>query len=208
MRQVILRLFLISLFFLNSAGNKQVFALCGTVGVCGGSPGAVLPCPTGELCVAGIIGAYCELSCACGPIDRNRAPCPGVYLTPTISIPPFNLEGPNAETFNAINPLRLGGGDTLDIPHDTYTSSRYANLLSSPGGIISRMLQFIFPIAGLILFVMLVWGGFEMLVGAPSKKSTDAGRQRVGAALVGFLLLFSGYWIWQIVQVVFGVAIF
>ncbi|HOZ03068.1 MAG TPA: hypothetical protein PKX78_01065 [Candidatus Woesebacteria bacterium] len=103
-----------------------------------------------------------------------------------------------------LNPLQHAGGD--DIFEDE--ASAYADQLSTPGGIVSRLLAFAFPLAGLILFVMLVWGGFEILIQAPSKKGIDAGKQRVSAAIIGFILLFSSYWIWQIVEVVFGIVIF
>lgn len=124
--------------------------------------------------------------------------------SPTPSGPIANpLEPPTDAFFDLVDPLQHGGGQTVldDVP------SAYASQLRSPGGIVSRLLVFAFPIAGLILFMMLVWAGFEMLVGAPSKKSIDAGKQRATAALVGFLLLFATYWIFQIIEVVFGVRI-
>ncbi len=77
----------------------------------------------------------------------------------------------------------------------------------SVAGVINRLLNFIFPLAGLILFVMIVWGGFEMMTGAASKKNLDAGKQRVTAAIVGFLLLFVSYWIIQIIEYVTKVSI-
>ncbi len=54
---------------------------------------------------------------------------------------------------------------------------------------------------------MIVWGGFEILTGAATKKSVDAGKQRITAALLGFLLLFATYWIGQLLEVVFGIVI-
>lgn len=98
---------------------------------------------------------------------------------------------PDAKVFEELNPLKGGG---------------LAGTLNSPGAIVSRILLFAFPLAGLILFVMIVWGGFEMIMGATSK-GMEAGRQRVTAAIVGFILLFSSYWIMQIIQYVFGVVI-
>jgi len=74
-------------------------------------------------------------------------------------------------------------------------------------GLINRALSFIFPLAGLVLFLMLVWGGFEMLTGAASKQNLDAGKQRITAALIGFLLLFVSYWIVQIIEYITGVVI-
>jgi len=112
------------------------------------------------------------------------------------------LKGPSSKTFDALNPLKIGGNQDMTKTE----ASAYAQELSTPGGIISRLIKFLFPLAGLVLFVMLVWGGLEIMLGAVSKK-VDAGKQRVTAAIVGFLLLFSSYWIWQILQVVFGVKI-
>lgn len=101
------------------------------------------------------------------------------------------FEGPTESEFQTLNPLNSGS---------------LAGELDTPGEIVSRVLLFAFPLAGLILFFMLVWGGFEMIKDATSK-GMEAGRQRVTAAIVGFLLLFTSYWIIQIVEYVFGVVI-
>ncbi len=128
------------------------------------------------------------------PIAPPLTPTPGDFSP---------LAPPSNETFDAVNPLLIGGGDDIDDQEE----SQYANQLSTPGGIISRALTFIFPLAGLLLFALLVWGGFEMLAGSPTKKSMESGKNRITAALAGFFLLFAAYWIWQIVEVIFGVAI-
>lgn len=107
----------------------------------------------------------------------------------------FNIfEGPNSDTFEALNPLAIA-------------ESPFVRQFSSPAGIINRSIQFIFPLVGLLLFLMLVWGGFEMLVSAHNSKGLEKGRQRVTAALVGFFLLFSSFWIIQIIEYIFGLAI-
>lgn len=128
------------------------------------------------------------------PVPPPPTPTPG-ELSP--------INPPTNETFDAINPLLIGGGNDIDDQEE----SQYASQLSTPGGIISRALTFIFPLAGLLLFALLVWGGFEMLIGSPTKKSMESGKNRITAALAGFFLLFAAYWIWQIVEVIFGVAI-
>lgn len=80
--------------------------------------------------------------------------------------------------------------------------------LSTPGGIVSRFLgEYAFPVGGLILFVMLVWGGIEMMAGSATSKSVDAGKQRVTTALLGFLLLFASFWIARILELMFDIKI-
>lgn len=106
------------------------------------------------------------------------------------------FDGPTNATFDTLNPLKMDS-ENADL----------ADKLSTPGGIITRTLNFLFPISGLILFVMIVWGGFEVLAGSSSGKSLDAGKQRITAAIIGFLLLFSSYWLIQIIEVVFGLVI-
>lgn len=99
-------------------------------------------------------------------------------------------------------------GDVLDSFDPLQVAgSPHAQTLSTPGGIISRALQFIFPIAGLALFVMIVAGGLQILAGASNKKNYESGKQRVTMAVVGFLILFASYWIAQILETIFGVKI-
>jgi hypothetical protein len=105
-------------------------------------------------------------------------------------------EGINNQVFNDFNPLFIDEGGRAK-----------STIFSTPAGIINEALKYLFPIAGLILFLMIVWGGFEMLSSAASSKSKDAGKQRITAAVIGFLLLFASYWIIQIVQVIFRVSI-
>ena len=99
------------------------------------------------------------------------------------------------EDINALNPLKL------------FADPQAQQQFTTPGGFITRIMTYAIPLAGIILFVMLVWGGFEMIAGASSTKSRDAGKQRVTAAITGFLLLFASYWIVQVIQLIFNVRI-
>lgn len=113
---------------------------------------------------------------------------------------PFTIfDGPTSDSFKKLNPLAAGGMFGVD--------ARAAAEFSSPGGIITRVLRFAFPIAGLILFVMLVWAGFEILSLASNGKSIQQGSQRATAAIVGFILLFASYFIMQIIEIIFSITI-
>jgi len=106
------------------------------------------------------------------------------------------MDGPSSDFFNALNPLRTNGDAAI------------ADQLSTPGGIVSRLLQFLFPLSGLVLFAMLVWGGFEILSkSSQGTKGLEAGKNRITAAIVGFLLLFATFWMAQIIEIIFGIVI-
>lgn len=98
---------------------------------------------------------------------------------------------PGSEFLDSVNPLKVA-------------ESPVAEQLSTPGGVISRVLQFAIPIAGLILFVMILWGGFDIVSGAAGKKGIEEGRKKITTALIGFFLIFGSYWIVQILQAIFG----
>ena len=130
------------------------------------------------------------------PLDPSGGNGGGTSDTPQPeATPSLNIfDGPTAGDFAALNPLVI-------------FNSPFVAQFSSPAGIINRALLFIFPLAGLILFVMLLWGGFEMITGATNSKSMEAGKQRITAALMGFFLLFCSFWIIQIVEYIFNLAI-
>lgn len=141
----------------------------------------------------------CSAASLCPAEPPGTSPPPAEPGGPGPGDPPSTdpidiISGPKPEDFDKLNPLKTN-------------NSPYADQLSSPGGVVSRIITFAFPLAGLLLFVMLVWGGFEMLSRGATQKSMDAGRQRVTAALIGFMLLFVSFWIMRIIEVIFGVAV-
>ncbi len=78
------------------------------------------------------------------------------------------------------------------------------------GKLISTLLPNIYILAGLLLFLLLIFGGFGIIMGAggDDPKKTGQGKQAVTAALIGFLIIFVSYWIIQIIEVLTGVNIF
>lgn len=90
------------------------------------------------------------------------------------------------------NALGLGGGQV-----DT----------SSLGGIVSSILPTLLTLSGIILFGMLVSGGFTMLAGAADKEAQEKGKKTITSALFGFAVIFLAFWIAQILQVIFKIDI-
>lgn len=95
-----------------------------------------------------------------------------------------------------------------DIPYGDYNRAIGLNKgADSLGGIINSALPTILSIAGLILFGMLVSGGFTMLAGAADKEAQEKGKKQITSALIGFFVIFLAYWIAQILQVIFKINI-
>lgn len=129
------------------------------------------------------------------PIDFDQIEEPIEDPDP-VADPGLNpLLPPTDETFDELNPLKVFGNED-------------SAKLTTPAGVINRLASFAFPLAFVILLVMLIWAGFEMVSGATNKKSQDAGKQRATAAVVGLLLLFVSFWIIRVLEIVTGAKIF
>jgi hypothetical protein len=78
------------------------------------------------------------------------------------------------------------------------------------GGIVTAVLSNAVTIAGVILFFLIVVGGFMMIAGSGNNNPQQVaqGRQAVTAALIGFLIVFTAYWIVEIIGFITGVDIF
>lgn len=83
-----------------------------------------------------------------------------------------------------------------------------ATTYGTPAALISRILPQVYLFSGLILFVLLVVGGFRIITGAGDPKTIESGKKTIISAMVGFAVIFVSYWVIQIVQVITKVQIF
>lgn len=96
-----------------------------------------------------------------------------------------------------------GAGNILQNLFCNWQRAGYARF-GTPGAIITAAFPYLFSIAGLILFIMLVIGALEIMLGAGDPKSAESGQKRITTAVIGFLLLFASFWIIQILFTIFG----
>lgn len=74
---------------------------------------------------------------------------------------------------------------------------------------ISVLLKNAYILAGVLLFFLIIFGGFNLIMraGSGDTKKTAQGQQAFTTAIIGFLLVFASYWIIQIIQIVTGLSI-
>lgn len=79
----------------------------------------------------------------------------------------------------------------------------------SVGSLISILLKNVYTLAGVLLFVLLIFGGISIILGAGQNdpKRAAQGKKTVTAALTGFIVVFASYWIIQLIQFITGVNI-
>jgi hypothetical protein len=75
------------------------------------------------------------------------------------------------------------------------------------GDVISGLIPLIFVGAGLLLFLYLIIGGFELLTSAGNPKSVESAKNKITNAIIGFLIIFVAYWLTQILETILGISI-
>jgi len=92
---------------------------------------------------------------------------------------------------------------------DIGTEFEPAKTFPTVGKLVSVLLPNLYILAGVLLFFLLIFGGFGIIMGAGNDdpKKAEQGKQAVTAAIIGFLLIFVSYWIIQIIEVITGIDI-
>jgi len=76
------------------------------------------------------------------------------------------------------------------------------------GGFISKILPNLYIVASLILFVLLIAGGFAIITSAGNPQKQQQGSKAFTSALVGFAIIIASFWILKIIEFITGISIF
>ena len=79
--------------------------------------------------------------------------------------------------------------------------------ITSLGKFVGALTQLLFILAGVLVFVYLVWGGIQWLTSGGDSSSTQQARDRITAALIGLAIIAIAYAITLIIQAFFGITI-
>lgn len=85
-------------------------------------------------------------------------------------------------------------------------SSRF--LGAQLGDIVSFAIPFVFVIAGFLLLLYLLYGGYRYLFSGGDPKSIQEAKGVITTALLGFAIIFVSYWIVQLFGTIFGLDVF
>jgi hypothetical protein len=85
--------------------------------------------------------------------------------------------------------------------------------LSDPANIgtkyISAIISGAISIAGIILLFLLIGGGIAIIAGAGKSdaKAVEQGKKTATSALIGFVIVFSAFWIVKLVELITGLKL-
>lgn len=75
------------------------------------------------------------------------------------------------------------------------------------GGLVSKVVNtFLIPLAGIILFLVLIWGGYDFIISRGNPEKVKSARAKITTGLIGFILLIVSYLIVRLLSEVFGLG--
>jgi len=95
---------------------------------------------------------------------------------------------------------------TSPLEGPTGLSQKFPNL--NLGALVNEALKYVFPLAGLLLFINFIWGGFQYLLSGGDQKAMAAAQGRITTSVVGFVILFVAYFVVQIFGFMFRLPTF
>jgi hypothetical protein len=98
----------------------------------------------------------------------------------------------------------------LTIPYNsssqTIDSSSQSNL-TSLGDAVSRGLQYLLPLSGIILFVIIIIAGFQLLTSAGDPKTMEKAKQNLTWGVIGFVVIFVSFWLMKLLEFLLGIKV-
>lgn len=84
-----------------------------------------------------------------------------------------------------------------------------ANTFPTFGSVVQVVVKNAFVLAGVISFVLLVFGGFGVIMAAGSgdTKSLEKGKQAITGAITGLIVVVCSLWIVQLIEKVTGISL-
>src|SRR3989304_2714926 len=72
------------------------------------------------------------------------------------------------------------------------------------GKIVSELVKYLFPLAGLLMLLYLLYGGYKYMLSRGDPKALADAKGTITNALLGFVIVFDAFWIVQIIGIDLG----
>lgn len=94
---------------------------------------------------------------------------------------------------------------SINLPGGTLQGPVSSAPVSSLGQLVTRLIPYVFSIAGFIAFIYLIVGGYKYLSSSGDEKALMGAKHTITSALVGLIIVFLAYWLVIVVEYVIGV---
>ncbi len=78
--------------------------------------------------------------------------------------------------------------------------------ISSIGDVVNKVLNFfVFPVAGIILLFVFIWGGYDFILSRGSPEKVKSAWAKFTTGIIGFLILVFAYFFVRLISKIFGI---
>jgi len=84
----------------------------------------------------------------------------------------------------------------------------FAKKFETIGGLISVLLDWVFMIAGVLVFLFLLWGGIQYIFSQGNPKEVQNAQRRMTYAIIGLAVLILAFLVLQAIEAWTGIPIF
>jgi hypothetical protein len=78
--------------------------------------------------------------------------------------------------------------------------------IGTVGDLISTLLSFLFPLAAVILALIIIWGGYDFLLSGGEADKIKSGKAKITYGLIGFVLLTLSFIAAKLIGSIFGLG--
>lgn len=91
------------------------------------------------------------------------------------------------------------------IPGNSIPGFKFAG--GSVGNIVSSLFNYLLPLAGILMFAMIIYGGLTLMLSGGNPEGVKEGTNKILFGVVGFIVVFASFWIIKIIETIFGIQI-
>lgn len=130
-----------------------------------------------------------------GAADDDAATEEGKIIDGSFTISGGGLDDLSENQIEQFNPLTLGN------------SSEFPQGRTTVGGFVSQALTVVYPLVGVLLFALLIWGGIEIMMSGVSGNQNLAGqgKKRIMAAIIGIIIVLAAMVIIKVIEAILGI---
>ena len=78
--------------------------------------------------------------------------------------------------------------------------------ISTIGDVVNKLIPFVMSVAGIMLFLILIWGGYDVMMSQGIPEKMKSGRAKITAGVAGFILLVLSYFFAKLLRYIFNIG--